>query len=532
MSPEIGKQDVALIRLLGLGRGAEALPVSLVRAQLMAARQPYPVTFVSTVLVGALVAFTAVRPDMVWPPTLLLLAVSIWSLVRWHYQRKSDWLVTDSRSTVITIATLSFVTAAAWGLMLYAALIDSSEDGRILLTCAITGVMSVGALTVATLPLASVAFLIGAMVVVVPTIHLVHLPPTVFGMLCVFFMLLARSVLAQAQLFSRHFFAGEHLVEVSRERRSAEDAAQQERERAEFAEARAQQAERETVIEGRRADMVALAERFEASVGEAVAALELAAQGTRQSADTLARTSATQADDIEAIARVAARTSSAADEMHATAGTLSGIATEVADQVAKQVHLVSEATSEARSSERVIAELTQDAAQVTQVVAMITAIAEQTNLLALNATIEAARAGDAGRGFAIVAHEVKSLATQTRDATKGVEARIATMQERVAAVAQVMGGILRQVENVSTVAADIRTAADDQSRVAVSITGSAQGTANDSANLRAGVESVASASEQSKRLAADMAGATAAVTRQVDTLAASAKSFLAELRAA
>jgi methyl-accepting chemotaxis protein len=532
MSSSIATPDTGLIRLLGLGRGEHALPASLVRAQLKAAREPYPITFVSTVLVGALVVFTAARPSLVWPPALMLLAVSIWSLVRWYFQRRSDWLVTDSRDTVVTLATLSFVTAASWGLMLYAALVDSSENGRILLTCAITGVMSVGALTVATLPLASVAFLTGAMVVVVPTIHLVQLPSTVFGMLCVFFILLARSVVAQARLFIQHFYAGQNLTEASRQRASLEDAARAERERAELAEARAQQAQREQAIEGRRADMVALAERFEASVGEAVTALALAAQDTGRSANTLALTSAAQADDIDAIASVAARTSGAADRMHETAGALSNIAAEVADRVAKQVQLTVDATSEARASERVIAELTDDAAQVGQVVAMITAIADQTNLLALNATIEAARAGDAGRGFAIVAQEVKSLANQTRDATKGVEQRIATMQERVEAVAEVMGGILAQVENVSAVAAAIRAAAEDQSQVALTITDSAQGTAEDSAHLHSGVESVARASEQGKRLAAEMAGATAAVAEQVETLAQRTKSFLAELRAA
>ena len=222
---EPGKQNVSLIRLLGLGRGAAALPASLVRAQLKAARAPYPMTFVCTVLVGALVSFTAPRPDLVWLPTLMLLTVSIWSLVRWYAQRDSDWLVTDSRDTVVTLSTLSFITAASWGLMLYAALIDNDQDGRILLTCAITGVMSVGALTVATLPLASVAFLCGAIVVVVPTVQLVHLPVSVFGLLCIFFALLARSILAQARLFIAHYYAGEELVEAERERHSAEEAA-------------------------------------------------------------------------------------------------------------------------------------------------------------------------------------------------------------------------------------------------------------------------------------------------------------------
>ena len=67
-------------------------------------------------------------------------------------------------------------------------------------------------------------------------------------------------------------------------------------------------------------------------------------------------------------------------------------------------------------------------ADIGKVVQLIQAIAEQTNLLALNATIEAARAGEAGKGFAVVASEVKQLATQTSKATEEISGRIHAVQ--------------------------------------------------------------------------------------------------------
>lgn len=80
-----------------------------------------------------------------------------------------------------------------------------------------------------------------------------------------------------------------------------------------------------------------------------------------------------------------------------------------------------------RTSEKVTA-LGESARKVGKVTETITEISEQTNLLALNATIEAARAGDAGRGFTVVANEIKELARQTAAATVDIKNQIADMQ--------------------------------------------------------------------------------------------------------
>ena len=116
----------------------------------------------------------------------------------------------------------------------------------------------------------------------------------------------------------------------------------------------------------------------------------------------------------------------AADELSKSIG-------EINRQLTRVSEVVVAAATEAQSTNQEIAGLAQAARKIDDVVKLIQSVAGQTNLLALNATIEAARAGAAGKGFSVVASEVKALAVQTAKATDDIASQMPPYSRRPAA---------------------------------------------------------------------------------------------------
>ena len=149
--------------------------------------------------------------------------------------------------------------------------------------------------------------------------------------------------------------------------------------------------------------------------------LEQEARSVRESIERLSR-GATEA------AAISHQSAQAMNDAARSVGELDAAMGDIGSKLGDSSALVSSAMEKARSSANDNAEVARHADDIESVVKLIQSIAEQTNMLALNATIEAARAGASGTGFAVVAQEVKSLATQTAQATEQVAGQIAKVR--------------------------------------------------------------------------------------------------------
>jgi methyl-accepting chemotaxis protein len=154
------------------------------------------------------------------------------------------------------------------------------------------------------------------------------------------------------------------------------------------------------------------------------------------------------------------------------------------------IKAIENVSNEIQSTTSIVQELKTDSEKIGTVIDVISGIAEQTNLLALNAAIEAARAGEQGRGFAVVADEVRTLANRTQQSTNEIQAMIETLQGASSKAADAMNHAVEQTENCVELAAkagasleaidkavdeiaamsqQIATAAEEQSAVAEEI---------------------------------------------------------------
>jgi methyl-accepting chemotaxis protein len=279
------------------------------------------------------------------------------------------------------------------------------------------------------------------------------------------------------------------------------------------------QRQQDLVSAGKRADLRGkLLDSFKADMANFINVLNGAADELGQSADSLGAVAS------HAKAQVATA-SSASEETTAKVSTVAGAGRELAktiaeisETVAQASRLTDEAVSVANTANANIADLTSAAGEIGDMTGLINRIAGQTNLLALNATIEAARAGNAGKGFAIVAQEVKALAAETAKATKEIESRATGIQgttERSATAIEALLGIVRELDVLSVrIAGAIDQQASATHEIAQNVDAAAIGVGDVTRSIRdieEMADQTANATDGLRQSAVDLAAQTKAI---------------------
>jgi methyl-accepting chemotaxis protein len=203
--------------------------------------------------------------------------------------------------------------------------------------------------------------------------------------------------------------------------------------------------------------------QFIERIQTAMATLAASAQALTASAHQLATISnemTGKANETTNQVGVATQSSTQIDEaIHSVASSaeeMSNSIREIAANTGNAQEVAHQALAISQESNASVGRLMESSTEIGNVIKVITAIAEQTNLLALNATIEAARAGEAGKSFAVVANEVKELASQTAAATEDISRRIEAIQgdsQSTVTAIETIGGTIGRINQISDVIA-------------------------------------------------------------------------------
>lgn len=187
-------------------------------------------------------------------------------------------------------------------------------------------------------------------------------------------------------------------------------------------------AERQAEIDRRNA-VVRFADEFDTAVGSVVEALFSEIGRTAETVAQLSQSAQASAAGSERIGGAASSVSEGIQTVASAAQELSASIGEIGRQVHKTRDIARLTRGQSSQTEERVSALSGTVETIGSIIDIITGIAEQTNLLALNATIEAARAGDAGKGFSVVASEVKALASQTTKATEDIRRNIDAVRD-------------------------------------------------------------------------------------------------------
>jgi methyl-accepting chemotaxis protein len=282
----------------------------------------------------------------------------------------------------------------------------------------------------------------------------------------------------------------------------------------------------------RQAAAAQLTKAFDAKVGKLVQSLQTSVGDMEETARSMSGTAEETGKVSQLATAFAEQTSNNVREMAAATDKFTTSAREIGSRVSTSVSLVGKAVNDTRRTDNAVSILSQRSERIEQIVKLISDIAAQTNLLALNATIESARAGQAGRGFGVVASEVKTLAAQTARATEEIASHVAQSQEATRDVVGAIKGFGSTIEQLHLIASAIAAAVEEQHAVAQEIARSVAEAASATQEVTINISHVRQAADHTGSTSTKVLAAATALSQNSSELSREVELFLASLAVA
>ena len=275
-----------------------------------------------------------------------------------------------------------------------------------------------------------------------------------------------------------------------------------------------------------------LANDFDARTSGIIQALSAAATEMQATAGQMTNSSSNTAQASSLVAAAATQADSNVQTVASASEELSASSAEIAKQIASVAQKSTRASQEAENTSHEVNELNTLADSIGEVVGAIKGIAEQTNLLALNATIEAARAGEAGKGFAVVADEVKKLAMETGQKTEQIDERVGKIQHAIRSSVEAVSRIITDVKQIDEATTTVASAVEEQYAATAEIGRNVAEASTGTQQVAQTIISVQRNAEETGQAAQTVQEAAAELAKISTDLQTQVKGFLSEIRAA